>query len=308
MKTVVFLLSFSLLITACSPAQKSPQQAKDSVPAQLLHRHYYDHMPEYTFFGLDSSIPPDSITSLTLDLITLANGFPAQVYTFRNLHTLYFEGVSENVRLDERILQLTKLRHVTFKGRLEKVAVSYDSTLALICRLPSLETLELQSLLELPFVFPPGSHLRQMFISGCGKKVTDAFIRMKGLENLKELEMLSILQSCMANLPDGIFEMEKLRYLNLSMNLFPRAEENSMPHTFRIGAIPPTINNLVDLEELILDQAGVKSMSIDPKRLTKLKKIKLSGNCYGQKTHDQLKKDFPDAGIWNYVELPSICE
>jgi Leucine-rich repeat (LRR) protein len=297
-----------LLCAQCSPGQKSPPQVKDSVPAKLEQYYYYEHLPEYTFFDLDPAIPPDSIRSLTLDVITLATGFPEQVYTYKNLETLYFEGISENTRLDERILLLTKLKHVTFKGRFEKVAVAYDSTISLVCRLPSLETLELQSLLDLPFIFPRGSQLKQLYISNSGKKTTDAFIRMDGMENLLQLEILTIVRCCMTKLPDGIFQMKKLRKLQLSANFLPQTEETPTLRHFRIDSMPLEINNMVDLEELILFQAGVKSIELDPKRLTKLEKFNLSGNCFSKETHEKIKADFPAAKLGSYSGPSSLCE
>jgi Leucine-rich repeat (LRR) protein len=306
MKNLLGLFCLAALIQSCRPQTASQKTNADTVKPDTFVFNFdnpYRYSLQYILSGR-VSVNPDSVKCLSVEYETLKNGFPDTVYSFRNVEELWLLGITDSTVIDERILNLTKVRHLSVMVHTN--GVDFPSVLF---RLPALEDLEVDGCRSIVFEFPEGCGLRQLNLNHCGDPNHDGLDSLKGWEHLKKLEIINLVQNYTAGLPGALFNLPNLRVLDV---FSPHTSVSySQNHLWLIvPEIPGDINKLSKLEKLVLEGMGMQKLNLDSSRLVHLKYIDVRGNCLPDNKYAELKKEFPKAKVWEFKNSPnsSICK
>ncbi len=177
--------------------------------------------------------------------ITIQDEFPLDFFRFKNLEELYVEGSCKflpDLNNSFKKLKLLSIRLRGLKGSIESVF-----------NLPSLENLKVIETPLKSFMIPSdlgSSSLVSLTIKNC---------------SLKEL-------------PENIFQLEKLTEINFSGN--------------DLSGLPSSIQALKNLRRLNLDQNRFKHLPGVISYISKLKHLSIDQNLFSQLEKDRIERDF----------------
>ncbi len=173
------------------------------------------------------------IKSISLIHFSKLKSFPQVICYLKKLEILYLEKCSIN-DIPEEIGELSKLKKIVFKNcyKFSEIPTSF-ANLKELYEFKSLNTLS----------------------------NNEQFEQILKCKNISEL---SIIGSKIESIPKSLFNLLKLRYLNLSYS--------------KISTLPSAIRRLTNLEELILNNTNLKNIPVGIGNCTNLRLLKLDYN------------------------------
>ena len=284
-KILTFFLLFSGSVFSQTDSSYKKNYAKNFMK-DYYKRHEYSYYPD--LFYNESNIHPDSVYNLSVSLKDFNGELPKQIYTFKNLVSLDVSGLNDSTRIDTGILKLKKLKILKIGGYANARKEFPD----IIFNLPNLEELQIRNFMSGHIDFRKAKFLKlkKLFIDKC------FLYDLKGIEKLKGLETLQIIDVQFDHIPKGIMKCTNLKKLELTSNYYFYPVSKN-PKRRIINSVPKSINSLSKLEYLLLPVCGIQNIQLDPKKLTNLKVIELWGNDLSSESMKKLKADFPKANF-----------
>jgi len=228
-----------------------------------------DHITNLSFSGgYEVPIPECFLSYRKLKKLNLTSfvfsEIPQEIFENKDLEELTFISVSNNeIKISENISNLNKLNYLDLSS-------NYITELPeSIGEMKSLKFLNLESneLKSLPESINNLKNLQFLNLSG------NPFEKIPNLSGLSNLEQLVMNYINVSEIPDSLFKLTKLKFLEIS-----NTKSSYSDGKIYITEIPESIKGLKNLEELYVNYQDIKKIPANIKKLKNLKILSMTNN------------------------------